>query len=308
MKQIIEQYTAIRSESYDVFEKAVLPYAKSLSSGRYTFKERLLLMQIKTMSSKGFISPTDVAHASKMNPNTLSNHLKRFMKENLITKAQSSNDHRIFFLAMTQKGHEVVKVLSDFYRGLFTYLFKALSAREKILLVKSAVDVSNMFSDEVPLKYRALKFSDYPYWLEQSIARFYRTLVSQEEQFLTLHTINLTLRDWYVVTEVYILSQTTPLSLKDLQKNIKLSMSTMSTVVSRLTKTFLQKTFSAHDNRFTYLEVSPEWVDTVEAFLLLRIRTYEKIQTLVSPKNFNLLLKVFGLIKTYVETHEKTHN
>ena len=302
----LNTYTELRIATYDVFDKKVLPYVKSLASGSYTFKELTLLFQMKVLSSRSLVRASDLSLVARMSPSSLSNHLKRFLQKKLIEKNQSTEDRRIYYLSLTPKGESVLAILDDFYREINQTITKSFSPLEMIRIVKSSVAIANAFSKESPLKFKAFKVTEYQSTLQRAITRFYSELIYLEETLLKSHHIDLTLKEWYVIVEVYMASQNGPVTLSQLQETIKLSMSTTSTLVTRLSRTFLRKTHPQSDKRITHIHVQKKWHAAIDAFIALRLASYERIASTIGEKDLTLFLRLFSHVGQMIEAHTNT--
>lgn len=93
----------------------------------YTLTEARVLFEI---SSAGGIDTSAIISALRIDKGYLSRVLKKFEKNNLITKSKSENDSRASQLSLTEKGLAELSVLNTLTDKQFEKLLKDLSSTD----------------------------------------------------------------------------------------------------------------------------------------------------------------------------------
>lgn len=89
----------------------------------------------------------------KIDPGYLSRIIKRFTKDNFIDRVQSSEDGRLYFLYLTEKGKEILSQLDEMSNSQIEQMIKSLPEKEKLRIVESMNMIeSTLYGKPVPAK------------------------------------------------------------------------------------------------------------------------------------------------------------
>lgn len=301
---LIQHYLTVRSYSYQIFENHLLPYIKSLLYGDLTYKDLSMLFQLQNLIHENKNRPTDIASNAHIAINNLSYRLTRLASNDLIIKKTGEKDHRETFIYIAPKGYDLL----DIYRALYTQfsdeLKTQLNPRELIALVRGWTKVSNAFSEAPKIRFNPLKVKMYPQWLQIAGTRFYNVIIDREETLLKTHKIDIALREWTVLVEIYLQSQRDTCTLSDLKNQLPYPISTLSTIVTRYEGTYVKKIKNKDDHRMIYLTIHDTVHKAFDDYLTLRLDIEKTIDDLLSQKEYAVLVKAFESIRTITQMPE----
>ncbi len=301
MKSTIKKYVSIREYSYQIFENHLLPYIKSLLPSKVTYKDLSMLFQLQNTTEKKMIRPSDLSVKTDQKMNTLSYRLSRLEKGELIVRIPNPEDHREIMVQITPKGLDLLGIYQTFYHRFSKDLNARLKKSELLSLIRVYIRVSNAFTDEPPIRFNPLKLKKIPEWTQTAISRFYNKTVSLELDLLEKHQIPCTLREWAVFTEIYIQSSLEGCMLSTLKDALPYPISTLSTIIKRYDSTIVQKMVDPKDHRITHVSIHPTYHSTFNAYIDLRIDIQKRIESLVSKKEYVLMIKAFESIETITQ-------
>lgn len=89
--------------------------------------------------------------------------------------------------------------------------------------------------------------------------------------------------------------------LSTLKDALPYPISTLSTIIKRYEKTIVQKTVDRRDHRITHVSIHPTYDSAFDAYIGLRVDIQKRIESLVSKKEYALMIKAFESIKTITQ-------
>lgn len=92
-------------------------------------------------------SMNNVAKKLKVTAGTLTTSIKGLEKQGYITKTQSNQDKRIFYLNLTSKGQEIVNSHMEFHKSMVDFVVQNLGPKEQANLIDLLSKVKFLFSD-----------------------------------------------------------------------------------------------------------------------------------------------------------------
>lgn len=297
MKSIIYDYLSVRKSTYQIFENHLLPHIKSLLRGNLTYYDLTMLFQIQNSINHAQNRPTDIAFKSKVSLNNLSYRLSRLESKKLIFKKPSLNDHRETYIYIAPEGYELLEIYRDLYRRFAAALRAQFTKLELIVFVRGWIKVSNVFSAEPPIQYNALRVKMFPTWLQMAGTRFYNIIIEKEEALLESYGIPCSLREWAVLVEIYLLSQSGSCTLTELQNHLNYPISSISTIAKRYEGHYVHKHKDPSDHRITYLAIDESHHPIFDAYIKQRLDIQKTIRDVTSKKEYTLIIEAFKSIK-----------
>ena len=102
---------------------------------------------IDAVDKAEFPSMTNVAKILNVTMGTLTTAVKKIIEKGFLIKERSKKDQRVFYLKLTEKGHEALKIHEQFHRELAD-LYKAAIPDDRVdwvfdTLKKIKVDLDN---------------------------------------------------------------------------------------------------------------------------------------------------------------------
>jgi DNA-binding MarR family transcriptional regulator len=138
-------------ELVDLFWK-IFQKIRSQHSQIGTFKPQSWFYLLRTVNAfaqlKGY-TVTELSRNANINPQTMSEALKRLEKEGIIKRERSSQDQRIVMVYLTDKGKEIRKKVMDIRYHEIKRILKKLEKDEREELVRTVKRASELLKKVV---------------------------------------------------------------------------------------------------------------------------------------------------------------
>ena len=124
---------AKRDRLLSVFEKEIVPlfkeafgYFKSGVKG-ISFAQLYILKQVE---KNPFITVKRIAKSSHITTAAISQTINKLIEDNFVSRQQSKEDRRFYFLKITEKGEKILEENGRFREDMLKRLFSSLSDNE----------------------------------------------------------------------------------------------------------------------------------------------------------------------------------
>ena len=288
-----KRYLDVRKDTYQVFEYHFLPFIRNLLDKDFLYRDLVMLYRMDLLIKKDLKRPTDIARNTGTSKNNLSYRLHRLEELGLISRHKNLEDFREWFIELTPKGTQLIDIYLNIFKAFSNQLKASMSAFELIALTRAYTKVANHFSDESPIVFNPLKISQYPDWIQLSGTRFYNEVIHLEDAFLAEHNIPCSLKEWGILLEIYLGHHT----LSMLKEVLPHPISTISTIVKKYESTIVSKIQDQVDGRIFHLTINDAWHPVFEAYLSLRLDIADRIQNILSKKEYAMMFKAFKALK-----------
>lgn len=131
----------------DVFNEAMAIQELYLRKSKFKELSMSETHVIDAVDKAEFPSMTNVAKILNVTMGTLTTAVKKIIEKGFLIKERSKKDQRVFYLKLTEKGHEALKIHEQFHRELAD-LYKAAIPDDRVdwvfdTLKKIKVDLDN---------------------------------------------------------------------------------------------------------------------------------------------------------------------
>lgn len=294
-------YLVIREKTYHIFERDFYHAVQVGFSQALTAKGLNTLYQIHSANQSGNPSITDLSVNSGMTINSYSKRIQPLIKAGYIVSLKDHADQRIHHVRLTERG---MTQLNDYLKLIDVLLNRLKTAFGSIGLlryVQALIVSSNALSPSPKLHKWAFSPKRYRALATEALNRIYEGVSRAEHTVLNRYFETFTLKEARVILEIYTLSHWGKVTLSDLQDSLKIPKATLSRIVNKYAPKIIHKKTDKHDHRMVYLSVKKTFHPGIEAWMGARIEVYQRLERMLSPKDFARILESFQIFKRLLQ-------
>lgn len=143
---------------------------------------------------------------------------------------------------------------------------------------------------------------------EKALNRIYEGILATDLVYLETHGIDLKLRDFRVLVEIYLLSHQQTITMVDLYDPLLIPIPTLSRIISRLSGEWIVKKVNPKDKREVFLMIKRSKKGLIEGFIQNRIDFYNQVKDWTGPKAFDSILTAFAVALEITQASSRYQN
>ena len=299
-------YKYIYETFYEIVEQDYLLSLRSHFDYPLTLKDINLLFAIQKEKKDNQHYSSLLAKKIGMTHSTFSNHLKILERAKIIKRYRDPHNYKHMLIDLDSQGEHYYAMLIEFYQGLLQYFKNEFPSLKLLELVKTIIQISNTFSDELP-KLKKPSILSIPSFetIYEAFNRIYFYNYKQENDFLIHYELDIDLTELKLLTLTYLFEEDGLHQPSTLSEKTSMQFSTVSSIIHKLDKEgFIRRTIGLEDKRKLNIELEPHTIKIVEDYMNFRIHLYESIKNTVTKKQFDLIEKAYQHIKKYTQSYK----
>ena len=110
--------------------------------------ESFFLLLISTLNDGKPVTPTEAAEKLDVTMAAITHHINSLESQNYITRTLSEDDKRVWFINLTDKGKETIKIIKKEHRNKLSELIEYLGEKDSAKLIYLIEKISKFFKEK----------------------------------------------------------------------------------------------------------------------------------------------------------------